>query len=276
MTAFSRVLLLLLAGTLANGHGAAALKGVVRLNELGGAPIANAEITGPGALPQTSGDGGFFELNFPNSRPGDQVELTVQKKGLVPVHYIMLQAFLPADPEARTAEILLCKEGDREEMACRFFRLKFFGPLEKRYSERVRELEERYQADSTALAVLQRELAEAKAAAEKAAAELARMTPGPDSELYERALRLCLDGKIEAALGVLSERELEGRKLEAKRATVAAKQRAAQVAREYQLKGQLLALGFRFAEARKAYEEGWRLPLRALRRISGWLFSSKA
>src|SRR5260370_29144304 len=93
-------------------------------------------------------------------------------------------------------------------MARRFYRLKSFDAIEGTYEKKVRELAEAHQADATALANLQKERDQAKAAAEKAAEELAKNQPGQSSEFYRQAKRLFLDGKIDEAIKLLDDEEL--------------------------------------------------------------------
>src|SRR6266436_4936362 len=103
---------------------AAGLRGVVLSNELGGPPMANVEISAIAGNPNNTGADGKFIFTFPNKKPGDTVRLMVRKEGYVVVNDIQLELTLPADPEERPAVILLCKEGDREEMGRRFYKLK--------------------------------------------------------------------------------------------------------------------------------------------------------
>ena len=105
-------------------QGASSLRGVILANELGGPPMANVEVSAVAGNPNNTGADGKFSFTFPNRIPGDTVRLMVRKEGYVVVNDIQLELTLPADPEERPAIILLCKEGDREEMARRFYRLK--------------------------------------------------------------------------------------------------------------------------------------------------------
>jgi hypothetical protein len=45
------------------------------------------------------------------------VQLVVNKEGYVVVNELQLDLALPADPDARPLQIILCKEADREDGA---------------------------------------------------------------------------------------------------------------------------------------------------------------
>ena len=92
---------------------------------------------------------------------------------------------------------------------------------------------------------------QAKAGAEKAAAELAKNHPGQGSEIYQEAVRLYLDGKIDAAIALLDDDKLS-------RSAEQAEKTVADAIRGWRLKANLFTLKFRFEEAEKAYETALR------------------
>ena len=143
-------------------------------------------------------------------------------------------------------KILTAEVGDREEMARRFSRLKGIEAVEQSYRQKLKELEERHQTDAASLSRLREKLDQAKSIAARVGEELARDDIGQEPKLYQEAMRLFLAGELDAALDVLDETKLQKRKEDAKRA-------AQEVSREYRLRGQLLALKFRFADATRAY-----------------------
>jgi hypothetical protein len=112
---------------------AVTLSGVVITNEVGGPPVANAQITAVGANPATSGTDGMFPLRFPGRQPGEMVQVVVSKQGYVVVNASQLRLALPKDAHAELLTLLLCKERDREEMARRFYHLKTLEAIEQRY-----------------------------------------------------------------------------------------------------------------------------------------------
>ena len=94
------------------------------------------------------------------------------------------------------------QEGDREEMARRFYRLKSHEAIDETYKKKF---EEAQNATAAELAKLRQERDQAKEAAEKAAEGLAKQKPGGGSELYRTAMQLFLDGKVDEALVTLSD-----------------------------------------------------------------------
>ena len=81
----------------------------------------------------------------------------------------------------------------------------------------------------------------------RASEGLARDSGEKTSPLYQQALKLFLDGNLDSALETLDDAKLQRRKADALNL-------ASEVSREYRLKGQLLTLKFRFAEATQAYQ----------------------
>jgi hypothetical protein len=118
-------IILAMVGVASNVQAAATLRGLVLANELGGAPMANVEVTAEDANPNNTGADGRFTFTFPDRNPGDTVRVDFRKEGYVVVNEIQLDVTLPANPKEKTAVFLMCKEGDREEMASRYYGLKF-------------------------------------------------------------------------------------------------------------------------------------------------------
>ena len=108
------------------------------------------------------------------------------------VNELQLDLALPADPDARPLQIILCKEADREGMARRFYRLKSFEVIEETYQRQVKGLDAMQPATAITMDKLQQERDQAKANAEKAAEGLAKEGPGQRSPLCRQALRLFL------------------------------------------------------------------------------------
>jgi len=79
---------------------------------------------------------GKFSLEFPKRQPGEPVRLIVSKPGYEVVNDVELEATLPADPEAKPLLVLLCKEGNREEMAARYYRLRSNEAIEATYQQK--------------------------------------------------------------------------------------------------------------------------------------------
>jgi tetratricopeptide (TPR) repeat protein len=235
---------------------AATLKGVLLSNEVGGPPVANVQVTAVGANPATSGSDGIFTLQFPAKPPGEMVHLVVRDRGLVVVNDIQLHLRLPLpqDAEKELLTLLLSREGDREEMARRFYRLRFSEASDQTYQKRFKELEATNQANTAALADLRKERDQAKASAVRAAEELARLRPGTSSELYQQAMSLFLANKVEEALKLLDQEKLRSSVEAARRRKAEDDKEIAEAIQAYLLKAQLLVTRFRFAEADKTYQ----------------------
>jgi hypothetical protein len=148
---------------------AATLRGLVLSNELSGPPMGNVEVSTDEANPNNTGADGKFSFTFPDRNPGDKVRLTFRKEGYVVVNDIQLNVTLPANPKEERAIFLLCKQGDREEMARRFYRLKSFEAIEQTYKKKLAEAEAAGAAAVAELAKLRQERDQAKEAAEKVA-----------------------------------------------------------------------------------------------------------
>jgi hypothetical protein len=214
---------------------AAGLRGVVLANGKGGPPMENVVVSAIAANDNNTGADGKFTLTFPNMNPGERVLLTVSKKGYVVINDHELEVTLPAHPDEMPAIFLMCKEGDREEMASHYYGLKFVKVVDETVRKKI---EEARNASPAELAKLRQEGDRAKAAAEKGAEALAEQKPDVHSELYRTAMRLFLDGKVDQALVTLSDEKLrELSKVEAISA--------------WFLKATLLSAEFRFDDAEK-------------------------
>ena len=115
---FSRILGVALLGVVAQSR-AATIKGTIVLDEVGGQPMANVQIVDSARSggPWASGSDGGFTLDYPERHPGQRVQLLVNKEGYVVVNELQLDLAIPADPDARPLQIILCKEADREDGA---------------------------------------------------------------------------------------------------------------------------------------------------------------
>lgn len=116
------------------------------------------------------------------------MQLVVNQEGYVVVNDVQLDLPLPADPDARPLQIILCKEADREEMARRFYQLKSFEVVEETYQRRVKELEVTQPATATTVSKLQQERDQAKANAEKAADQGTRTGGSQGDDLLAQAV----------------------------------------------------------------------------------------
>ena len=141
----ARVPMLLLSAALlpllpSDARAAATLKGLLVRNEIGGAPVTGASVGADGANPSVSTPLGAFTLEFPAKKAGDRVKVTVGKDGMLVVNWVQLDAVLPADPGgSNVLTLILAREGEREEMARRFFRLRSYAEIEANYRRLIDE-----------------------------------------------------------------------------------------------------------------------------------------
>ena len=226
----------------------AVMRGKVVRNRLDGESIVAVRITAPGvANPTLSRDDGTFTLQFPNRPVGDRVTIELTHPGFEVVNWPQLKGVVLAldYQKSNVLVIILAPAADRLEMAGRFYLNVSLQAIERQYQQRLQQAGE----DKTKLS---RELVQTKALWTQTAQELAKLQPGQSSPLYEDAMKLIAEGKIEEALEVLNEANLI-------KMTQAAKEAAArplrEAARGWALRGSLLATKFRFAEAEAAYRE---------------------
>ena len=122
------------------GHlGGTDLKGLIISDEIGGQPIADVQVSASGANDATSNSLGIFTLQFPQKSAGETVRLVVGRKGYEVVNDLQLEIRLPDNAETGLIAILLCKDGDYEEMARRFYRVMCIREIEKTCKKRLRE-----------------------------------------------------------------------------------------------------------------------------------------
>src|SRR6266480_2606025 len=234
----------------------AVLRGVVLANEEGSSPMENVEVFPSVGNAVTTGRDGKFTFRFPNNSPGDRVQLNPRRDGYLVVNAIQLEELrLPSNPNDKPVTILMCKDGDREEMTRRFYKLKSFEAIEQTYKKKLAEAEAAGAAAVAELAKLRQERDQAKDAAEKVAEGLAKEKPGSGSELYRTAMRLFLDGKVDEALSTLKDEKLRELSKAAKEKKAEAEKATEEAIQNWLLKAQLLTVQFRFNDAEKAYQE---------------------
>jgi tetratricopeptide (TPR) repeat protein len=231
----------------------AVVKGVVIADQLGGPGMDNVPISIDEAAANStvSKDGGQFAFAFPDKQPGEIVHVRVNKEGYVVVNDVQLEVTIPANPDAKLVSLILCKAEIREEMARLFYRLKSSEAVEATYQQKLKALKEEHRADAAAFAAekarLQQERDQAKATADKVSEELAKNRPGQNTELYQQAKRLFVEGKVEEAITLLKDEE-KLRQLDEQ-----AKKAIENAVQPRLLRAQLLSLKLRFEEAEKAY-----------------------
>jgi tetratricopeptide (TPR) repeat protein len=111
------------------------VKGVVRENTFDGKGMERAAVAAdPPGSPVITGSDGTFTLEFPRSRPGASVTITVEKRDpatreeYVVVNDVQLKTFLPAPEKAndpkRAMTFVVCRKRWREAYARLFYKLK--------------------------------------------------------------------------------------------------------------------------------------------------------
>ena len=234
---------------------AADLVGVVLLNEVGGPPVQGVAISAVGANPVKTGPSGQFRMSFPKLTAGAKVTLILNRSGMLVVNDIQLRHTLLAAPETEPLLLLLCKSSDRERWATTFYRLKGKQNVTASYETELKRLNNAKAASEKTLAQLRDERDQAMRQVNQFATQLARVNLEEENATYERALALFLNGKLDAALEVLSEEQLH---LDAEAVRKLAEQTQSareQVVDSYLLRGNLLAMKLRFEEAAQAYED---------------------
>lgn len=232
----------------------ATLKGVVLANEIGGPPVVGVKVTAVGVAPTESEENGTFTLHFPGKRPGETIQLIVNRPGYQVLNWFDLKVTLPKDPDTQTLTLLICKEQEIEEWARRFYRLKSVETIEATYKRRVQELEETKQKDEAAMAKLREERDQAKAVTETTLNDSTYLKEGETTELYGRAMGFFSKGMVQEALQILDDRVLDLSVEVAQQKTTEAEKALAEAVQNYLLKGRLLTTQFRFEEAERAYK----------------------
>jgi tetratricopeptide (TPR) repeat protein len=227
---------------------AATLRGVVVLNEVGGQPLPSVPVSAPGANATVSNSDGTFALVFAQAQPGDEVRVIVARPGWVAVNAIQLTLNLPQSASQKLSEIILCREAEREARQLDFFRLKGRQTVEREYQGRLAELEGRNAATGQERDRLLRERDQARQQADEMASQLAARVSGSEGSLYQDALRLYLDDRLDDALAKLDDAKLQ------QRADQLQKEREG-TARAFALRGQMLTQKFDFQAASAAYEK---------------------
>ena len=239
--------------TVAGHLGGTDLKGLIISDEIGGQPIADVQIRASGANDATSNSLGMFTLQFPQKNAGETVRLLVGRKGYEVVNDLQLEIRLPDNAETGLIAILLCKDGDYEEMARRFYRVMCIREIEKTYKKRLREVEARQgQTADEELNELRERRRRAMATTDGIAEELAGRDVAGGSVLYGIAMRHFLDGKIAEAIEILNGRELQ--RIAAEPGPQGDK-RDAEAVQLWLLKARLLTLELNFEEAYEAHRE---------------------
>ena len=226
---------------------AADLYGIVRLRTASGPPLSGVQVTGGVAgQPDTTTSAGQFHISFP-FEPGSDVTLTAGKDGYVVVSEYMLHAVLRSNPLEHPVEILMCLPGEEAALAQDYFHIKVDRAIDSTEREKLAALHAGGNETAAELKALGDQLNHVREQGEKMATQLASIKPLESSSASQRAMTALLAGHVDDALGTLDESELEGSELKLQ-------QRHSQIARDWVLRGTLLAIRFRVDEAARAFD----------------------
>ncbi|MCP4396369.1 MAG: tetratricopeptide repeat protein [bacterium] len=220
------------------------LPGGITMHDVGGKPVQGVQVVAADVSSPTISDTfGLFELLIAGKKFGDAVTLKALKAGLEVVNRMDMEVILQTDP-AKRVKIVLCAEGERDQYALMYYKIRIERAIQANYAE----LKQLLTGKDAELAQLQEERDTALAQAEEVAKKFAELTLEDASGLYKQAFRLFQEGKIDAAIAVLDEAKI-----------AAALQKArAEIKKgvdSYMLKAQLYVIKLQFEQAEALYQK---------------------
>ena len=233
---------------------AASLRGALVLNENGGPPAAGIEVRAAGSeSPGVADADGRFSLSFPALGPGDTVVLEIGDDSREVVNDLALEQVLAEDPDESPAVLLICRKGNRREMAGRLARRVAEETLEDHFRARLSELEKQQGDGLSAMPELQKGFDQASASLPILADQLTDQMLEAGWPTQRKAMRLFLGGKIRPAIDALDSAMASIHGEDSPDGEAGGLPSAVRLARSHLLKAQLLTLALRFYEADKAY-----------------------
>jgi len=191
--------------------GNAILRGKVVLQNSGGKSVRGVKISAFGATHDYSKDRGFFELIFPDKKPGDTVVLDAKKKGLEVVNRDKLNVVLRQNPDD-LVEIVMCKEGDRDRYAAEYYDIAI-NAIDENFSKQVEELKKKYNVNTNQLKAELIKLSEQKDAAlaqvKELAEKFARVNFDNATDLNKKFFHYFNKGDIDKSLALLEDAKIE-------------------------------------------------------------------
>jgi tetratricopeptide (TPR) repeat protein len=251
-------------------NGEVILNGIITLQNSGGQPVEGAQITAFGANPVWSKSAGQFSLIFSEHNPGDNVVLSVKKKGLEVVNNKELIFNLPGNPKS-VIKIVMCKIGEREK----FVRI-YHGIAKKSINQNFEKLLQQVQKMSIGIAEKTKKIVElekqrdaALVQARELAEKFSRVNFDDISGIYKEAFEYFRQGSIKKALDVLNTEKLletlkktdeESTRIKKLQQNIDERKREVKNKRKETvqaliLKARLLILDFQFDQAEKHYQE---------------------
>jgi Tfp pilus assembly protein PilF len=129
-----------------NPLGAATIMGYIVANHKGGPGIPHVSVKAIGnANPTSSLPDGSFSLDVPNGQPGDTVQLHVEKSGMEVVNSFELRVTLTKAANATALIVVLCREGDFQEMNRLYYGIGRDDPTAERNRKRLEDSQAKQQ-----------------------------------------------------------------------------------------------------------------------------------
>jgi tetratricopeptide (TPR) repeat protein len=231
---------------------AAALKGLIVANQLGGQPLSGATVSAVGAKPtESAAKDGSFTLEFAKRLPGESVQITASKPGYIVVNSFQLRTVLPKYPDAEPLVLLMCKDGEREEWARRYYGLKSSDVIMDTYHKTLATLVETHDDTGAARAKLADERDQAKSVAVQNPLDWVQIEEA--SALYADAVSLFSAGNVTDALKVLDEDKLRESAKRGRSIKEQGQNELAKSVQAYLLRARILTTQLRFDDVQKTY-----------------------
>ncbi len=236
--------------------------GLVVLQNSGRQPVSGVQVEDAfgDAAPKVSDSEGKFTLTFQNSAYGELTTLYVKKSGLEVVNQEEIKDFRITRAPFK---IVVCPEGQLNDNRLRYYKIST-AQIEQEYQVQLATLKKKLADNEAALRAQVETLEEQREIAQKQARELARrfalVNLDDVSQLYRDAFDLFQQGKIEEAIQLIQEADLQAQIQQAKTKkklgdALSENARAAleQHAQTVTLEARLHVSRLEFEEARQAY-----------------------
>lgn len=217
---------------------AALLQGLVVQNEEYGQPLANVEVSAPGADTTTSGSDGLFHLRFAQAQPGDKVRLAFMHSGWAVVNEWALEMTLPSVTPDEPVELILCRSNELEKRRLHHYRVQLWKTIEDQYQQQMAALTGRSSLPSQELSELKRRSEQVSILTYDYSEQLSEAWENNVDVYYREAHALLLAGKLDELLRKLG---------------TATSAQSPQLAQNEQLRALALVLKLDFTGANKAY-----------------------
>lgn len=188
-----------------SGEGAK-LKGRLILQNSGGTPVPNAQVSSVGISSTVTDRSGYFEFKFSNRKPGDIIKLNVVKKGLEVVNKKDLDVIIKSDPN-HIEQFVMCETGTRDKYARIYYEIAE-TVINKDYEEQLKKLEGDVKYRDKTIVRLMQERDAALSQAKEMANNFSRVNLDETSEMQKKAFELFKKGDINAARQILNDADL--------------------------------------------------------------------